>query len=243
MCDEFVQSNLVINCARQDDTLSHLHQMWWDANFTRLLDAPRLGYWWDALLLSAGGNDMIDACLVAPDVGDPGQRLLLRPDEVSDPAAPEAYVSPGGWRAFESYLRANFSDLVQRRNRGVNPQAALFLHTYTRVTVRDAPAGGGLFAQIGPWLYRALTQYRVPPLMQQALADALFARLATLLRSLADPVQRVFVFDSQDPSVAVVAAQAASTGVSNDFENEIHLTPAGYRKVGKAFAAFIEATL
>jgi lysophospholipase L1-like esterase len=79
--------------------------------------------------------------------------------------------------------------------------------------------------------------------MQQALADALFARLATLLRSLADPVQRVFVFDSQDPSVAVVAAQAASTGVSNDFENEIHLTPAGYRKVGKAFAAFIEATL
>jgi hypothetical protein len=138
-----------------------MHQMWWDANFTRQLDAPRLGYWWDALLLSAGGNDMIHACLVAPDVANPAQRLLLGPDEVSEPAAPEAYVSPGGWRAFETYLRAYFSDLVLRRNKGVNPQAA----------------------------------------------------------------------------------QAASTGLSNDFENEIHLTPAGYRKVGKAFAAFIEATL
>jgi lysophospholipase L1-like esterase len=79
--------------------------------------------------------------------------------------------------------------------------------------------------------------------MQQALADALFQRLSTLLQSLADAAQRIFVFDSQDPSLGVIAAVPGSSGVSNDFENEIHLTPAGYNKLGKAFAAFIESRL
>ncbi len=243
MTDGFAQRNLVINCARQGDTLSHMHQMWWDANFTRLLDAPRLSYWWDALLLSAGGNDMIDACLVSPDVPGPHQRLLLRPDEVGPDALPEDFVSPGGWRAFTGYLRANFSDLVWRRDRGLNPGAALFLHTYSRVTVRNAPAGLPPFPRVGPWLYRALTLYQVPQGLRQAVADALFQRLAALLLSLADPAQRVFVFDSQDPAIGIVPAMVGSTGVSNDFENEIHLTPAGYRKIGRVFAAFIESRL
>lgn len=56
MSRSFAASNLVINCASQGDTLSHMHQMWYDSNFTRMLDAPHLGYYWDALLLSAGGK-------------------------------------------------------------------------------------------------------------------------------------------------------------------------------------------
>jgi lysophospholipase L1-like esterase len=243
MTDGFAQRNLVINCARQGDTLSHMHQMWWDANFTRLLDAPKLNYWWDALLLSAGGNDMIDACLVSPDVPDPHQRLLLRKDEIGPDALPEDFVSAGGWRALAGYLRTHFSELVRRRDRGLNPDAALFLHTYSRVTVRNAPAGGAPFPRVGPWLYRALALYQVPQELQQALADALFQRLAALLLSLADPAQRVFVFDSQDPALGLVPALSGSTGPSGDFENEIHLTAKGYVKLGKAFASFIEARL
>lgn len=243
MSRSFAASNLVINCARQGDTLSHMHQMWYDSNFTSMLDAPHLGYYWDALLLSAGGNDLIDACLVAPTVTDPAQRLLLRPEEIPPGASPDACVSAGGWQAFEGYLRANFSDLVQRRDHGVNQNAALFLHTYTRVTVRNAPTGGGPLFQHGPWLFKALTQYQVPEAAQQTVADALFDRLGNLLRSFADPAQRIFAFDSQDPAIDVVPALPNTNGASNDFENEIHLTPAGYRKVGAAFAAFIESKL
>ena len=110
---------------------------------------------------------------------------------------------------------------------------ALTPKNHTRVTVRNAPTGGSPFFQRGPWLYKALTQYQVPEPAQQPVADALFNRLGALLRSFADPAQRIFVFDSQDPAI----------GASNDFENEIHLTPAGYRKVGAAFAAFIESKL
>lgn len=98
MSRSFAASNLVINCARQGDTLSHMHQMWFDSNFTRMLDAPHLGYYWDALLLSAGGNDLIDACLVAPTVTDPARRLLLRPEEIPSGAPPHsplpAYLYP-----------------------------------------------------------------------------------------------------------------------------------------------------
>ena len=243
MSQSFAASNLVINCAHQGDTLSHMHQMWYDNNFTRMLDAPHLGYYWDALLLSAGGNDLIDACLVAPTVSNPNQRLLLRPGEVPLGAPPDAYISTGGWLAFEGYLRANFSDLVERRNNGVNQNAALFLHTYSRATVRNAPTGGAPLFRRGPWLYAALNQYQVPDAEQQPVADALFKRLADLLRSFADPAQRIFVFDSQNPAIGVVPAVPGSSSVSNDFENEIHLTHSGYKKVGAAFAAFIDSKL
>ena len=116
------------------------------------------------------------------------------------------------------------------------------MHTYTRTTVRNAPAGNALLAS-GPWLYKALASYLIPAPMQQAVADILFQRLANVLSSFASPVQRVFVFDSQNPAIGVVPALQGTAGVSNDFENEIHLTTAGYRKVGKAFAAFVEANI
>src|SRR5665811_2416289 len=103
------------------------------------------------------------------------------------------------------------------------------MHTYTRVTVRNAPAGRGTPFRLGPWRYKALAQYQVPEAAQQSVADALFNRLRDLLLSFDDPAQRIFVFDSQDPAIGVVPALPGTSGVSNDFENEIHLTPAGYR--------------
>lgn len=235
----FANDNLVINCARQGDTLSHMHEMWYDNNFTRMLDVPNHNYYWDALLLSVGGNDLIDACLVDPSVTDPGKRLLLRSDEVPQNSAADAYISPIGWQAFANYLRINFVDLVRRKNNGVNQNAAIFLHTYSRTTVRNAPAGNALLGS-GPWLYKALTSYRIPEPTQQSVADILFQRLAGLLLSFADPVQRIFVFDSQNPAIGVVPALPGTAGVSNDFENEIHLTPAGYKKIGRAFAGYIQ---
>jgi lysophospholipase L1-like esterase len=234
----FTDENLVINCARQGDTLSHMHEMWYDNNFTLMLDAPNQNYYWDALLLSVGGNDLIDACLVNPQVAYPEKRLLLRTDEVPLGSAAAAYISEAGWQAFANYLRINFADLVQRRNNGLNRNAAIFLHTYSRTTVRKARAGNALF-HVGPWLHKAVTLYGLPEPVWQPLVDILFQRLASLLLSLGNPAQRIFVFDSQNSSVGVVPALPGTAGVSNDFENEIHLTPTGYRKIGNVFATFI----
>lgn len=131
---------------------------------------------------------------------------------------------------------------MKRRNNGVNSKAALFLHTYSRITVRNSPAGNALFP-VGPWLFTALSKYQVPPKVRQSVADALFMRLKTLLLSLANSAERIFVFDSQDPAIGVVPAPPGSKRVSNDFQNEIHMTSSGYKKVATPFAAFIEKNI
>jgi hypothetical protein len=83
---------------------------------------------------------------------------------------------------------------------------------------------------------------------RQATSDRLFDRLRQLLLSLdmnsgsADALPDVHVFDSAGlPDI--VAALPGSTGASNDWANEIHLSPAGYGKLGRAFGARIEQVL
>lgn len=50
------------------------------------------------------------------------------------------------------------------------------------------------------------------------------------------------VFDSAGLT-DVVAAEPGSQGLSNDWINEIHLSPNGYRKLGVAFGPWIEKVL
>jgi hypothetical protein len=52
----------------------------------------------------------------------------------------------------------------------------------------------------------------------------------------------VHVFDSA-ALPDIVAALPTDTGSSNDWVNEIHLTPGGYGKLGRAFGAYIEQVL
>lgn len=235
-----LKNDVVINCARQGDTLSHMVEMWHDANFTGLLDGP-IQRPWDGILLSAGGNDLIDACLV-PASAPQDKRLLLLPHERPAQASQGSdYVSETGWQLFLNYLHGNISTLIERRDHSdshapsLGWKAPVFLHTYHRPTVRNAPAGF-----LGPWLYQAVNQFQVPQNHWQAVSDELFGRLRMALLSLASASDRVFVFDSYG-TVTLETAVPGSTHASGDWQNEIHLTPQGYRKLAPGWLAFIEA--
>lgn len=234
-----LQNDVVVTCAHQGDTLTHMVEMWHDANFTGLLDGP-IQRPWDGILLSAGGNDLIDASLV-PGSEPSHKRLLLLPHErPAQPSLGSDYVSETGWQLFLSYLQANIQTLIERRDHSPShaPQlgwkAPIFLHTYHQPTVRNAPAG-----TLGPWLYTAVTQYHVPEPHWQLVGDELFSRLRSALLGMASDSDRVFVFDSSG-AVTLAAAVPGSTGASGDWQNEIHLTPQGYRKVASALLAFID---
>ncbi|MEO7241971.1 MAG: SGNH/GDSL hydrolase family protein [Variovorax sp.] len=237
---ELTQHDVIVNCARPGDTLAHMSQMWSDPNFTGLLDGP-IRRPWDGILISAGGNDVIDACLVAPDA-PPDRRLLLGASErnASVPT-PERYISPAGWQLFERYFDANVQLLVDRReaspSHSGNWRAPLVFHTYRRPVVRNVPP-----VLPGPWLFRAMSQYDVPKADRQALADELFDRLRALLLAWHRPADRVLVFDSARVS-ALVAADPDAPGASGDWINEIHPTAKGYRKLAEPFAAFIERNM
>jgi len=247
---DVARTTAIVNCAYPGDTLRRVVDCVHDPYFDELLRKPGFASFWEAILISAGGNDLIDAAQVPPvdSRGRPiaaDRRLLLTPAEAhGDAADPDRFISAAGWDRLAGYLKTNFAILVQRREQGPSANRPVFLHTYAVPTVRPS---GTVGAPDG-WLFPAFGAAGIAPADRQATSDRLFERLRQLLMSLdagsgsPDALPHVHVFDSA-ALPDIVAALPDTTGSSNDWVNEIHLTPDGYGKLGRAFGAFIEQVL
>lgn len=234
-----------INCAYPGRELSHMVEWKQDTGFSRLL-AGTFAYHWDGILLSGGGNDLIAAAGVLPRDANgepvpPGSRLLLNPGEWG-PSSNGAgrYLSDSGWATFASHLAPQFDDVVALRDTDINKDVPLFCHAYAYPMPRNAPASE-LF-HMGPWLYPAVVAYKIPVSDWLAVATELIDRLAALLRKIVDDLNRpgdrhIYLIDTHK---ALTPAQAGTTGPSNDWDNEIHPTPAGYRKLAALWRPVIE---
>jgi len=130
-------------------------------------------------------------------------------------------------------VRQNVSDhmievfelLVAKRAAAVHPEMPIVLHAYDHVTPRNAPAGPGM----GPWLYKAMNDlYGIPPDDRNALSDLMMDRLLALLQGLAQAHANVTLINAVG---TLLRADAAATGESHDWENEIHPTESGYVKL------------
>ncbi|WP_280153727.1 hypothetical protein [Piscinibacter sp. XHJ-5] len=241
----FRRSACAVNCATPGDTLKRMSQIGTDPNFVELL-CGRQARFWDAILMSCGGNDLIEA-VQSPSVDAQGEpvpperRLLLTEAERGPPElGAQRYLSDAGWQTFCGYVQANLDHLIKLREQGPSKGQPVFLHGYAFPTPRPAGAGLG----IGPWLLPALQAYAVPANDGIVVARELLTRLGALLAgSAADTLRfpNMHFFDST--AIPVDAALPDATGVSGDWVNEIHLTKGGYRKIGRAWSAFIESTL
>ncbi|MGF7131445.1 hypothetical protein P3T40_002927 [Paraburkholderia sp. EB58] len=211
-----------------------------EIKFATYLAGGTLAYHWDAILLSAGGNDLFDAVLTTPGETDPVKarlRLLQNPELVPVGTSVTRYLRPDGWDTFFSMITDCFVALLSKRDEAgsQSKEVPVFVHTYDCPRPRPAPAGPGL----GPWLSRAFTTYKIPsndwlPLtsyMIQQWAQFLSSLNAKLTaRGIPKPnVRPVYLIGTLNP------APADSTGPSGDWENEIHPSPQGYAKLGIAF--------
>ena len=249
----FEETNCAVNCAMPGDTLRRMVTMNRDPRFIALL-AGHIAETWDALIVSAGGNDLIDALSVGPlDAAGravaPELRLLLTEAERGPgELGASRYISRAGWQTFAGYLRANVEHLVRLRDGGPSRGRPIFMHCYAYPTPR--PAGGGRGPRPGggaggqaTW-NPALQAYAVPPEERSALARLLIDQLAALLLGMAaDPARfpGLDCFDSR--AIAIDAAAEGSEGESGDWINEIHLTRRGYDKLARAWAQHIEQVL
>jgi hypothetical protein len=235
---EFTDTRCIINCARTGSTLRRMVDQMREPNFANLLCGNQRVPW-QGIIISSGGNDMIDA-LGHKDIIDPALRLFLTPAErMGDLTDCESYLSPAGWQTFETHIRAMFAKLVQMRDvKPTNRGIPIFLHTYHFPTIRNAPAG----LSFGPWLYKACISFDIPESIWPTLGRRLFNRFGELLNSIALAHTNFHVFDSAN-LVPLTPAQPRSTGESGDWINEIHLTWQGYEKVALAWAKDIEFIL
>lgn len=235
----------IVNCAAPGHTLQRMVDRRADGQCKRLLRDRRHARYWDAVLLSAGGNDLIAAAATpladAEGRATPASRRLLRTlDEVGHAGAATDWVSEAGWTGLADHLRANLASFVDWRNRGPSAGRPLLLHTYATPVAR--PSGAGLALQ--GWLYPTLLRHGVSAAWQQPLTDLLFERLRRLLLGFdeasgsADATVGVHVFDSAALR-PLVPASPDDAGPSGDWINEIHLGAGGYRKLGQAFGDWV----
>ena len=230
------RSAVAVNCARPGVELAHMTDTSTAQVFLNLLNG-NIAWQWDALLISGGGNDLIDAVNTDPSFG-PDLRLLLRSDEwqPSSPV-PDRYLSDSGWATFVAHMEEVLKLLLSQRDKGINQGVPLFLHTYDYVTPRNAPAG----LHLGPWLYKALhDRYQVPSDDWNSVADALIDRLATMWLTLATKYadRQITIVDSRG---STIRATVGSSGVSSDWENEIHPTPQGYGLLDRQWRTLLDA--
>lgn len=232
-------SAAAVSLAYPGKTFAQMIDWDWEVKFATYLAGGNLAYQWDAILLSAGGNDLFDAVLTMPDVTDPAKaklRLLQNPELVPVGTAVTRYLRPEGWAAFFAAMEDCFAALLLKRDSAgsKSPGIPIFVHTYDCPQPRDAQAGPG----VGPWLSRAYTSYKIPPADWMPLTTYMIQQWAQFLngvnakliaRGIAKPnIKPVYLIGTLHP------APATSTGPVGDWENEIHPSPQGYAKLGIA---------
>lgn len=247
---KFKQRNAVMSWAYPGDTLQHMVDGINDPDFDRALwnrTGGNFASFWEAIILSAGGNDLIDAAQVPPVIDgrpvQPDRRLLLTPAEAAatGTAGPLGHISEPGWATLAGHLIANFRILVDRRSRGPSRDSPLIVHTYAVPAPRPVGAGPGSRG----WLFPAMQAYGIALADMAPICTELFERLRAFLLGLdqasgsPNALPQVHVFDSSQ-RVGIVPAVPGAPGASGDWINEIHLTAAGYRKFGPAFGQFID---
>ncbi len=251
---EFKQHNAVMSWAYPGHTLQHMVDGIDDPDFDRALwnrSGGNFASFWEGIIISAGGNDLIAAAEVPPVLRGkavpPNKRLFLTAAEagaVAGPAGPRRRISEGGWTTLTDHLFANFKVLLERKNLGPSQASPVFLHTYAMPAPRPSGAAPGSRG----WLFPAMEAYGITPAEMPAICTELFTRLRVFLLGLdkdsgsPQSLAQVHVFDSAGLA-SIVPAVPGAPGVSGDWVNEIHLTAGGYRKMGPPFGAFIDTVV
>ncbi len=169
---------------------------------------------YNAILLSAGGNDII------------GQIGNLLKGTGNTAALDDAKINDA-FKKIETLLRA----FCYSRSGTRNAATRIFIHAYDFVTPRDAPVKNHI---AGPWVYpRLLANGVTDPEVQRELLKDLLTRWQARLASLAEPTSSNHI-----PGFHVLLSQgvlnpaaSGTTGRSGDWEDEIHPTKAGYLKL------------
>ena len=245
----FREPACAVNCAGTGDALAHMVDLESAPDFVRLLTDPAAPAW-DGVLLSVGGNDLIDAAKTGAHTSDGADvplhlRLLRRQTEWGPPSAGVArYFSEPGWATYADYLRTNVRHLLTLRDQGPSVGKPVFMHCYAVPMPRPAGSEDSELGAKGPWLYPALKAYALPGADWAAISRLMVFHLAQLLKSMAaDKAQfpGLHVFDST--TVPLALAAPGSSGSSGDWHNEIHLNHSGSFKIARAWSEHIQNVL
>lgn len=224
---QFKDPTIILNLAYPGDTIEHMSSLAANPDLLRLTFNQRFGYEWDLILLSGGGNDIIDQAGV-----------ILSRQSVNSSTVVEDYIDAGALNACLKTIRKGYEQVVAIRDKkgGLNRDKPIVLHAYDYAVPRNAPARFLFAGVLGPWLYSVMMQRGVPKPMQIPIAKYLIDKLSETLLGLADKstgLPNVFVVNTLG---TLTPSSPNSTGNSGDWLNEIHPNMQGYRKLAEKMA-------
>jgi hypothetical protein len=177
------------------------------------LDAEEHGAY-EALLFSAGGNDI---------VGDQFVLWILKYMSGTDPAYG---VDRQRLADMLGVIKAAYDDLIAIRN-GYDTQCAIFLHGYDFALPTGTPACPG----IGPWLK--------PSLDFQGWTDPRLA--AEVVKEVLKTFDRLLSQIAQQNKNVIYVRTQGTLDLRSQWDNELHPTEAGFRKIAKRFHDALQA--
>lgn len=186
-----------------------------------------------AILLSAGGNDLIDR--IAELVGNVTRGMKAA-------ARTEAHrrvlleVTSGAATAIYDDVVSNVAKLVAARDGGPSSAAPVILHGYAHVTPRDAPALR-FPIKFGPWIWKRLSPLGYTQAEQQEIAARVIDEFNRRLAALHDEAKGVHVLDLrplQARGGPLPVADPAWLEPTPYWHDEIHLNAAGWECVAGA---------
>jgi hypothetical protein len=238
-------SSIVVSAAYPGKTLEQMVNPRQEIYFKRLLSG-NLAHQFDAILLSGSGNDFIDAAGIDPNTTDPDQisrRILRKPGEwLADTNAPQKYVFQEGWDSLLARLLSYYRTLIAWRDGTPGESASLypnrglpiFTHAYDYAQPRPSPVLVGVH-KLGPWLWAPFIAHAIPQTDHDALVRWFLDSLATFQRDLNTNLGASANIRPMNLHGQLTLASFEATGISNDWENEIHPTAGGYSKLADAF--------
>lgn len=216
----FKRFTIIVNCARPGDTIRKIGKIAKNPNLKDAMSSGN-GYAWDAILLSGGGNDLID------DV----EKIIMKFTKIeSDPAR---YCDQVELDKTLQSVEKGYRKIIELRDAPGSScmGTPVVTHTYDWMTPRNSPARFFPFKIKGPWIYPVLVKAGVPESQWNAISDYLIDSLRGTIKGLTtgpDKLPDFYVVKTQD---TIIPAALGETGESGGWMNEIHPSSDGYKKL------------
>jgi hypothetical protein len=224
---EFGNPTIIVNLAYSGDVIRNMS----DTSSNMPFSFELQGHNYHAILLSGGGNDLIDALKPAD-----GQPAIIVPRGRKAFAKAGSYVNAKALKALTDDVIASYRRIIAQRDASeANATTPIVLHTYDYPTPRNAKATFFDTPAVGPWILPALQAAAVPVTLYQGVTSIVFDALAdALLKNLHRPQNLVHVVDTRN---TLARAELGATGLSGDWINEIHPDAHGYSLLARKISA------
>ena len=230
----FHKMTMIVNCAKPGDTIKHISEIEGNHTFRTALSPD--GYKWDLLLLSGGGNDLID---------EAGKLLLPSAKRGSKAVSNiKDYCDEERLKALIANIQEGYRRLVRLRDANGSPakKKPIVVHTYDYATPRNSPARFFSVPLLGPWLYPAVVAAEIPKKDWNKVSDYLIDQLAEGILAL-QKESKLKNFHVVDTRKTLKRSALDTTGDNGDWLNEIHPNADGYKKLARVIEETITPLL